>query len=592
MANHQLHTHSHQETLNSVCHGTPSPNYHLLSKSSSNLAGIGRTDLGGKPSSKPELRKSFSSSACQAQTRETDAGSTPISEWSSTHSEIASTVRTVSSLSPSDSAQSGPKSTNHFLSVDNSSEPMERTDARMNVKSFAAKNMSSACGVNPQHMSTMDELGVAVQRSLSDLTCRCKQKSPVPHMETSATYSAMSSNSGYGVSAGNLAFQRPRYRSNVYENAPDFQSHPIQIPGLPRDQNVPGNIFDNISHDQVFADPGTYSTNVLGSHAPRDNLSNSAMYAHGGIMYSNFSTGVYPPGLVAIQNSTALPYNIRREPVMKVEGTGPAYCHSLPIPSLQFIPRLVCSVSESGKEQVSPGYCPSLSATGMATLPKLVSSVSESGLDAKRILRCSSVRGGHGSQAQPYAQQGGPQQERKTTYVVLNSCQDGTEVVLKTKDTWTMTSMNDMIRGSQLPLECRDAGVQTIPTKECKSVATSPSVVVEDHLPDLYPHVYPEVNLESEAEGEKSPVREVRWDAEGMTWEVYGAEVDPEVLGLAIQKHLEIQIEQLQTESGMISRKSTDDVLPDKDEKRMSFRTMMYCLRNPSCCARSSTVVE
>ncbi|XP_060096779.1 G protein-regulated inducer of neurite outgrowth 2 [Heteronotia binoei] len=583
MANHRFHT----QTLNSVCHGAPGPGYHLLSKSSSNLAGLGQTDLGGRQSGKQELRKSFSSSACQARTRETDARSTPSSEWSSTHSEIASTVRTVSSLSPSDSTQSGPKSTNHFLSIDKTSEPTERMDAGMHIKGSGVKNMTPAYGAHPQHVSTMDDLGAAVQRSLSDLTCRCKQQSPTPHMETSATYSSMSSNSGSGASAGNVAFQKPSYGSSVYGDAPDYQSHATQIPSLPRDPNVPTHIFEDVSHNPIFSDPGTYGAAVLGSHVPRDNLSNSTIYAQGGIMYSNFSAGMYPPGMVAFQNSTALPYNVRHESAMKLDSTGPSYCHSLPVPSLQFIPRLVCSVSESGKEQASPGYYPSLPATAIATLPKLVSSVSESGLDAKRILRCSSGRGEHGSQTQSYVQQGGPQQEKKTTYVVLNSRQNGTEVVLKTKDTWTMTSMNDMIRASQPPLPCKDAGVQTIPTKECKSVATSPSVIV-----NLEPHVYPEVNLEPEADGEKSPVREVRWDDEGMTWEVYGAEVDPEELGLAIQKHLEFQIEQLQLESMTISRKSTDDVLPDKDEKRMSFRTMMYCLRNPSCCASSSTAME
>ncbi|XP_077206694.1 G protein-regulated inducer of neurite outgrowth 2 isoform X2 [Paroedura picta] len=628
MANHQLHTHSGQETLNSVCHDAPSSSYHILSKSSSNLAGIGRTDFGGRQGGKQELRKSFSSSACQARPRDPDAESTPSSEWSSTHSEIASTVRTVSSLSPSDSTRSGPKSTNHFLSVDKSSEPTEITDARMHMESRAVK-VCPAYGANPQPARTMEDLGAAFQRSLSDLPCHCGQRIPTPHMETSATYSAMSSNSASGASTGNLAFQRPRYDSNVYRNAPDYQSHRTQIPSLPRDPNVPAHIFEEVSHNQVFPDPGTYSTTVLGAHTPRDNLSNSAMYAQGGIVYSNFSAGMCPPGMVAIQNSPAQPYNMRHEPAMKVDGTSPSYGHSLPIPSLQFMPRLVCSVSESGKEQASPGCCPPLPAPGIATLPKLVSSVSESGLDAKRILRCNSGRGEHASQAQPYIHQGGPQQERKTTYVVLNSRQNGTEVVLKTKDTWTMTSMNDMIHGSQPPLQCKDAGVQTLPTKECKSVATSPSIVVEEHPhvypeehpqvypeehprvypeehhpeehphvypeehhPEEHPHVYPEVSLEPEAEGEKSPVREVRWDDEGMTWEVYGAEVDPEELGLAIQKHLEVQIEQLQLESMTASRKSTDEVMPDKDEKRMSFRTMMYCLRNPSCCASSNTVVE
>ncbi|XP_054840233.1 G protein-regulated inducer of neurite outgrowth 2 [Eublepharis macularius] len=585
MANHQLHTHSHRESLTSLCRGTPSPNYHVLSKSSSNLASTWRTDSEGRQSSKQELRKSLSSTACQTRARASDAGSTPSSEWSSVHSEIVSTVRTVSSLSPSDSGQSGSKSTNHYLSVDKSSEPRERADPRMHVRS--SKNASPAYDANSQHGSAMEELGATVQRSHSDLTCSCKQHSPVPHMETSATYSAVSSNSSYGASAGNVAFQRTSYGSSASENASDVHSHAAHIPSVPKDPYVPANLFDNISHHQMFSDAGAKSTTALGSHAPGDNFSNSATYPQGGLMYSNVSPGMYPPGLVAVQNSTALPYNIRQESAVKVEGTSAGFCHSLPIPSLQFIPRLVCSVSESGKEQVSPGYCPSLPATGMATLPKLVSSVSESGLDAKRILRCCSMRGEHELHAQPYTQQSGAQQEMKTTYVMLNSHQDGTEVVMKTKDMWTMTSMNDMIRGLQPVLECKDAEVQTIPTKECKSVATSPSVVAEDH-----PHMYPEVNLEPEAEGEKSPVREVRWDEEGMTWEVYGAEVDPEVLGLAIQKHIEIQIEQLQSESVMLSKKSTDDVLPDKDEKRMSFRTMMYCLRNPSCCAGSNTAVE
>lgn len=40
------------------------------------------------------------------------------------------------------------------------------------------------------------------------------------------------------------------------------------------------------------------------------------------------------------------------------------------------------------------------------------------------------------------------------------------------------------------------------------------------------------------------PVRDVSWDEKGMTWEVYGASMEVEVLGMAIQKHLERQIEE------------------------------------------------
>ncbi|XP_042315118.1 G protein-regulated inducer of neurite outgrowth 2 [Sceloporus undulatus] len=588
--NYQLHAHSHQETLNSVCHSTLSLNYQPLSKSSSSLASVGRMGSEEKHNSRQELRKSLSSSACQVHTRESDAKSTPSSEWSSTHSEIASTIRTVSSLSPSDSTQSTTKSISHFLGVDQSPASAEDMGTRTHIKSSTVENVSSASGTQLQHGSTMDGLGAAVQRSLSDLTCSCKQPSSASQKETSATYSAMGSNSGYVTSPGNVTFARPRYGSDRYENNPGVQSHVNQVPNSSRDQSVPTNIFDNntLAHNAtVCPDPGTYCANFLGSHMPGDNFSNRAMYAQGGIVYSNFSTGMYPPGMMAIHNNTAFPYNIRQDSAMKVEGTIPAYCHSLPIPSVQFIPRLVCSVSESGKEQVHPEYCPTLPATQTATLPKLVSSVSESGLDAKRILSYCSMRGEHILHAQPCAQAKRGQEEMKTMYVVLNSHQDGIHTVTKTKDTWTMTSMNDLTQVLRPPLGCKDVEVQTLPTSECKSVATSPSVFTEGH-----PHVFPEVNLEPEAEGEKSPVREVRWDDEGMTWEVYGAAVDPEVLGLAIQKHLEIQIEQFQTEpSQPVSRKSTEE-LPVKEEKKTSFRTMMYCLRPPSCCARSSSAVE
>nr|XP_020652507.1 G protein-regulated inducer of neurite outgrowth 2 [Pogona vitticeps] len=580
---HQFHAHSHQETLNSVSRNTLGLNYQPLSKSSSSLASIGRMGSREEQNSKYELRKSLSSSACKAQARESDVGSTPSFGSSSTHSEIASTIRTVSSLSPT---QSTSKSTNHFLYMDQS--PAEGTGARTPVKSSTTENVSSAFGADLKHGSTREELEAAVQRSLSDLTCSCKQHSSASHLETSATYSPMSSNSGYGTSTGNIIFPRMRYGSDSCENDLDFPSHVSQIPSSPRDPNVPTNVFNDgtLAHNvTVFTDPGVYQPAVLASHMPGNNFSHRAMYAQGGIVYSNMSHAMYPSGMMAVHNNTAFPYNMRHQSPMKAEGTIPAYCHSFPIPSVQFIPRLVCSVSESGKVQVHPEYCPSLPSTETVTLPKLVSSVSESGLDAKHIMRCCNVRGGHMLHAHPYVQTRRAEDEMKTTYPVLNRHQDGIHTVMKTKDTWTMTSMNDITQGLPPLFECKDAEVQTLPTKEYKSAATSPFVVAEGH-----PHVFPEVNLEPEAEGEKSPIREVRWDDEGMTWEVYGAAVDPEVLGMAIQKHLEIQIEQFQAEPGETSRKSPDE-LSAKQGRKTYFRTMMHCL-HPSCCARSSTAME
>ncbi|KAG7222279.1 hypothetical protein INR49_027283 [Caranx melampygus] len=41
--------------------------------------------------------------------------------------------------------------------------------------------------------------------------------------------------------------------------------------------------------------------------------------------------------------------------------------------------------------------------------------------------------------------------------------------------------------------------------------------------------------------GRRSSMKQVQWDENGMTWEVHGASVDPEVLSTAIKKHLELQ---------------------------------------------------
>uniref|UniRef100_A0A8C3SS53 G protein-regulated inducer of neurite outgrowth C-terminal domain-containing protein n=1 Tax=Chelydra serpentina TaxID=8475 RepID=A0A8C3SS53_CHESE len=479
---HQVQTHSHQETLNSVCHRPLNLNSHPLSKSSSSLACIGQGSSDERQSNKQDLKKSLSSTVCQTQVSENDVGSTPSSEWSSTQSgmvESSSAVKTTSDQSPGDNVQNRATTTNRFLTVGPTPISLEGKDTRMHVKSSTVENISSVCDTHQQSVNRIEGLEAAVQRSHSDLTCSCKQQSSVSHMETSATHSIISSsNRSYDTSMHNTSLQRPIY------------------------------------------DPGTFHTAVLGPHVLGSGFANRTI--------------IYSPTVMTIHNSTALP-----------------------------------CISESGREQVTPGYCQSLPTSDMMTFPKLVSSVSESGLDAKQILKCCSVPGEHLSHVQHCIQQSRAQQETKT------------------KDTWTMTSMNDLTKGLKSPLECKDAEVQTISTMECKSVATSPSVVAEGH-----PHVFPEVNLEHDQEAPKSPVREVRWDDEGMTWEVYGAAVDPEVLGLAIQKHIEIQIEQFQTEPIELSRKSTEESPPAKEAKKRPFRTMMHSLRHPSCCVRSNTVVE
>ncbi|KQK84944.1 G protein-regulated inducer of neurite outgrowth 2 [Amazona aestiva] len=593
---HQLHTHSYQDSLSSTCHGLLNVNSHPLSKSSSSLACIGQSSLEERQSNKQELKKSHSSTICHTLGNKSDARSVQSPVWSSQPRimGLGSVVQTRSGQLANDNSQSRTKTTNHFLITEQSPASWEVGDTKMYVKSSTVENISSACIVHQQSMCKIEEPGTALQRSHSDLTCSCKHQTCVTHIETSATYSSLSSSScRHGPPVARMSFQAQRYGSETNENAPCYQN--LVTPVLPRDQQVPTNSFDSrgMPHNTtVYTDPGTFHTAVLGPHVPGNGFSNRTMFnqatgiIRGGLIYSNIPNSAYSPMVMTIHNNSAGPCNIRKDPSMKVDATIPAYCHSLPIPSIQLVPQLVCSVSESGKGQAAPGYFHSFSTSDILTYPKLVSSVSESGLDAKRVLKCCSIPGEQLQHAQHCTQQEKAPPETNAACVALSS-QQGANMIMTTKDMWTMTSMNDLTRGLKTALECRDAEVQTLPIMECKSVATSPAAAAEGHS-----HVFPEVNLEQDMEAPKSPVREVRWDDEGMTWEVYGASVDPEVLGLAIQKHLEIQIEQFQTEPTQLAGKNNEEPPSDKTGKKRQFRTMIHSLRYPSCCARSSTTVE
>ncbi|NXD25358.1 GRIN2 protein, partial [Spelaeornis formosus] len=500
---------------------------------------------------------------------------------------LGSEVQTINDQSVNDHSEGRTKNANHVLVTEQSSASCGAEDTKMCVKSNTVENVSSACYIHQPGLCKMEESGTALQRSHSDLTCSCKQQNYVTHIETSAAHSSLSSSGcKHGPPVARMSFQTQRYGSETNENTPRYQNLLTHHPVLPRDQQVPTNTFDSdsIPHNTtVYTDPGTFHAAVLGPRMPGNGFPNSTMFSqapgitHSGLTYGNILNSAYSPMVMTVHNNSVGPCSLRQD-TLKADATTPAYCHSLPIPSIQLVPRLVCSVSETGKEQAAPGYFHSSSASDVLTYPKLVSSVSESGLDAKKILKCSNVPG----EQLPPAQQERAPPEAKTACVVLSS-QQGADMVVTTKDVWTMTSMNDITKSLNPALERRDAEVQTLPAMECKSVATSPAAAAEG-----LSHVFPEVNLEQDLEAPKSPVREVRWDDEGMTWEVYGASVDPEVLGVAIQKHLEFQIEQFQTEP----EKSNEEATPEKVGKKRPFRTMMHSLRYPSCCARSSTAVE
>ncbi|KAM9216870.1 G protein-regulated inducer of neurite outgrowth 2 isoform 2-T2 [Dugong dugon] len=244
-------------------------------------------------------------------------------------------------------------------------------------------------------------------------------------------------------------------------------------------------------------------------------------------------------------------------PEARCKATGqlpPPSCHALPPAALP------CGTREVG----AGGCCHALQATGILAFPKLVASVSESGLQAQHGVKfhCR-LPGGLPGYSHCCAHPWGPSGL-------------ATEAGTRTKDVWTMTSASDLVSSPT----AQDAGVQAAPAAACKAVATSPTLEVPVAL-----HVYPGVTLGPSLEEAPSPVQDVQWDAEGMTWEVYGAAVDPEVLGMAIQKHLEMQFEQLHRAS------ASEDSL-SAESRRGPLRAVMQSLRHPSCCGCSSAAPE
>ncbi len=251
------------------------------------------------------------------------------------------------------------------------------------------------------------------------------------------------------------------------------------------------------------------------------------------------------------------------------EDTFAAYCHPQPIPApSQLLPRLGIEPSCDMQRAVGPP-----SATNHLALPRLISSVSETGLDAKHLLRCCNLNCSWISSLPPGT---GPSHKQKIG--VEDCCNSPVgHARTTTRDMGTMTAHTEL----------RDVGVQTGQT--------------------VTPHVFPQICLAEDSRSEicciltpntdidvgrkpggapKSPVKEVKWDAEGMTWEVYGASVDPEELGLAIQRHLELQIKETASHAAKLSRQNTNT---SRQRKRTR---MMGSIRTPACCARTTTAVD
>ncbi|XP_041905375.1 G protein-regulated inducer of neurite outgrowth 3 [Corvus kubaryi] len=88
-------------------------------------------------------------------------------------------------------------------------------------------------------------------------------------------------------------------------------------------------------------------------------------------------------------------------------------------------------------------------------------------------------------------------------------------------------------------------------------------------------------------------VRDVVWDEQGMTWEVYGASLDPESLGIAIQNHLQRQIREheklIRAQNNQTRKSISSDTSSNKKLKGRQhsvFQSMLQNFRRPNCCVR------
>ncbi|XP_010890629.2 uncharacterized protein si:dkey-191g9.7 [Esox lucius] len=260
-----------------------------------------------------------------------------------------------------------------------------------------------------------------------------------------------------------------------------------------------------------------------------------------------------------------------------LEDTFAAYCHPQPIPApAQLVPRLLGAEAEFGEQRALPLH----PEHALLSLPRLMSSVSETGLDAKRLLQCCNLN----CNINCSWASGLPPSVALQKYMQENSCIGSNNRI--TRDMGTMTTS----------MELRDVGVQTGRVDEARPAHVFPQVcLVEENGNDDRNESDNRNECAKETDtSQKPPVKEVKWDAEGMTWEVYGASVDPEELGLAIQKHLELQIRETSSRAAKLSHDNTATSRKSSGgaEGKRKRGKVIGSFRTPSCCALSSTAVD
>lgn len=229
-------------------------------------------------------------------------------------------------------------------------------------------------------------------------------------------------------------------------------------------------------------------------------------------------------------------------------------CHVVPCPG-HLLPQPVCAQGSCLPEK-------SLLHSPWHGFPPLVSSVSETGLNNRASGHCF-----------------GPDSCGKNISTCRLDQNRQSGLGHRTvRDACNMTSQKDF----------REVGVQTMST---------------DSLISPLPNAFPEISMTFRPGSNTCPdgedvetrisVKEVEWDAEGMTWEVYGAAVDPEELGLAIQHHLELQIKE--TAAAAAQKKKAEEnngASVQQNNHQRKSESVVRLLCGPACCLQSTAVED
>ncbi|NXK25490.1 GRIN3 protein, partial [Arenaria interpres] len=130
------------------------------------------------------------------------------------------------------------------------------------------------------------------------------------------------------------------------------------------------------------------------------------------------------------------------------------------------------------------------------------------------------------------------------------------------------------------------------PRRELHTAALPASAQALPNLGENKKHPTPAMEAKVQVKQSKH-VRDVVWDEQGMTWEVYGASLDPESLGIAIQNHLQRQIREheklIRAQNSQTRKSISSDTSSNKKLKGRQhnvFQSMLQNFRRPNCCVR------